>query len=309
MKKIFLIFLLLVPFCVLSQSQWYNLQLPAQGYSVQFPSVPTASDQTIPSEIGPLHMKMQMLDQSKDNSKSNMLYLANHTIYPNKYEAFKDTANLSVFYKEAINGAVTNVNGKLLTEKDIFYKEYPGKEIKIDYGNGYAIITARMFLIGYDMYMIQTITETAKDDNKEMDNFFDSFELIEKTKQTLMNNEFLGLRTTIYKVSDLNKAKEWYEKAFNTKAYFDEDFYVGINIGGYELGLLPDPNPSTPKTENVVAYWGVDDINKTYSHLIESGAVAHEEPTNVGGELMVASVKDPWGNAIGIIYNPHFKLP
>ena len=39
------------------------------------------------------------------------------------------------------------------------------------------------------------------------------------------------------------------------------------------------------------------------------GATMHEKPNNVGGELMVASVKDPWNNVIGFIYNPAFKLP
>ncbi|WP_372753316.1 VOC family protein [Labilibaculum sp.] len=123
-----------------------------------------------------------------------------------------------------------------------------------------------------------------------------------------MKKLFLGLRTTIYKTSDLAKAKEWYSKAFETSPYFDEEFYVGFSIGGYELGLLPEKDQLNSKADHVIAYWGVDDINKTYTHLLKSGAVMHEEPTNVGGELWVASVKDPWGNVIGIIFNPEFKL-
>ncbi|WP_035086333.1 MULTISPECIES: VOC family protein [Aquimarina] len=118
----------------------------------------------------------------------------------------------------------------------------------------------------------------------------------------------LGLRTTIYKVTDLEKAKEWYAKAFDTKQYFDEPFYVGFNIGGYELGLLPEEDVVENKTDNVLSYWGVNDIHKTYEKLLKLGAIEHEKPTNVGGELMVASVKDPWSNVIGIIYNPQFKL-
>lgn len=117
----------------------------------------------------------------------------------------------------------------------------------------------------------------------------------------------LGLRTTIYRVNDLNKAKAWYAKAFQVEPYFDEPFYVGFNIKGYELGLLPEEG-QTSKGENVLSYWGVDDIQKIYKHLISLGATTHEEPTNVGGELMVATVKDPWKNIIGIIYNPAFKL-
>jgi lactoylglutathione lyase len=127
--------------------------------------------------------------------------------------------------------------------------------------------------------------------------------------KTKNSSNMLGLRTTIYKVANLNEAKEWYSKAFGTKQYFDEPYYVGFNIGGYELGLLPEENPNTNKAESVLSYWGVDDIEKAFARLIELGAIVHEKPTNVGGDLMVASVKDPWGNIIGIIYNPEFKLP
>lgn len=120
--------------------------------------------------------------------------------------------------------------------------------------------------------------------------------------------KILGLRTVAYFVSDLQKAKEWYANVFETKPYFDEAFYVGFNIGGYELGLQPEENPVTEKSENVLAYWGVEDIQKNYDRFISLGAVSHEEPKNVGGELMVASVKDPWGNVVGLIYNPYFNL-
>ena len=51
---------------------------------------------------------------------------------------------------------------------------------------------------------------------------------------------FLGLRTVVYKVSDLGRAKAWYTKVLGIEPYFDEPFYVGFNVGGYELGLDPD---------------------------------------------------------------------
>ena len=118
----------------------------------------------------------------------------------------------------------------------------------------------------------------------------------------------LGLRTTIYKVNDLTKAKLWYSQAFGTKPYFDEPFYVGFNIGGYELGLLPDDLEAKAKSANVLTYWGVNKIHEEYDRLLKLGASALEPPNNVGGEIVVAAVRDPWGNAIGIIYNPEFKL-
>ena len=120
------------------------------------------------------------------------------------------------------------------------------------------------------------------------------------------NSKILGLRTIIYKVSDLEKAKEWYTQILNVKPYFDQSFYVGFNIAGYELGLQPDEN-LTEKSESVFTYWGVEDIDTFYNNLISLGAIAFEPPSDVGGNIKMATVKDPWGNIFGIIYNPHFK--
>jgi lactoylglutathione lyase len=135
-----------------------------------------------------------------------------------------------------------------------------------------------------------------------------SQENIEQKDSLMGKSNVLGLRTVVYKVNDLTQAKEWYSKAFSIKAYFDEPYYVGFNIGGYELGLLAEENPPTEKTKSMVAYWGVNDIEKMYQHFISLGATEDEKPNNVGGDLMVASVIDPWGNVIGLIYNPEFKL-
>lgn len=101
-------------------------------------------------------------------------------------------------------------------------------------------------------------------------------------------------------------AKDWYARAFRVAPYFNEPFYVGFNVGGYELGLLPDDMPAAEKTANVLSYWGVDDIGAEVARFIELGAIEDTPPTNVGGEITVVTVKDPWGNAIGLIHNPEF---
>ena len=123
-----------------------------------------------------------------------------------------------------------------------------------------------------------------------------------------MAQKILGLRTTIYKVPDVNQAKEWYAKVFEVQPYFDQPFYVGFEIGGYELGLHPEETPVKDKAESVLTYWGVNDINAEFNRFISSGAAEHEAPNEVGEGIVVASVKDPWGNIIGLIYNPHFKV-
>ncbi|WP_202390795.1 VOC family protein [Flavobacterium sp. Sd200] len=124
-----------------------------------------------------------------------------------------------------------------------------------------------------------------------------------------MSTTLLGLRTTIYKVGDITAATKWYAEAFATEPYFNEPFYVGFNIAGYELGLQPDDTPANSKTENVATYWGVNDIDAEFKRFLSLGATAFEEPENVGGEIMTATVKDLWGNLIGLIFNPEFSLP
>jgi predicted enzyme related to lactoylglutathione lyase len=121
-----------------------------------------------------------------------------------------------------------------------------------------------------------------------------------------MSNKISGLRTAIYKVADITGAKKWYTLAFETEPYFDELFYVGFNIDGYELGLQPDETAATSKAESVAAYWAASDVDAAYARLISLGAAENESPQEVGGGIIVATVKDPWGNVIGLIFNPHF---
>ena len=118
---------------------------------------------------------------------------------------------------------------------------------------------------------------------------------------------FLGLRTVIYRVPDLDKAKAWFAEAFGVAPYFDEPFYVGFQIGGFELGLDPDADGVTVGN-SVVAYWGVADIDKAYARMLEHGAGSREAVKDVGGDIKVAAVTDPFGNVIGLIQNPHFKF-
>lgn len=112
----------------------------------------------------------------------------------------------------------------------------------------------------------------------------------------------LGLRTAIYPVTDLIAAKAWYTDVLGKPPYFDEPFYVGFSVGGFELGLIPD---GTPGTSGVQAYWGVDDAQAELKRLIELGARVLDDVKDVGGGIKVATVEDPYGNALGIIENPH----
>lgn len=124
----------------------------------------------------------------------------------------------------------------------------------------------------------------------------------------ILMRTYLGLRTAIYHVPDLDKAKEWYSGVLMTQPYFDQPFYVGFNVGGFELGLDPNMNGVTKGT-TVDVYWGIDDCKGEYNRLLEMGATAHHEPQDVGEGIIVATVLDPFGNVFGIIENPNFTLP
>lgn len=114
----------------------------------------------------------------------------------------------------------------------------------------------------------------------------------------------LGLRTVIYPAPDLAAAKAWYESVLGIKPYFDELFYVGFAVGGFELGLLPDAEASVAGAQTL---WGVTNADAEFNRLIDLGATVLENVTEVGEGIRVATVKDPFGNRFGIIENPHFK--
>ena len=115
----------------------------------------------------------------------------------------------------------------------------------------------------------------------------------------------LGLRTVIYPAPDLAASKAWFSDLLGAQPYFDQPFYVGYNVGGYELGLDPNADPAG----GAQSYWGVADIDAAYQRLLAAGARAHTEVTETGDGIRVAAVIEPGGAFLGLIENPHFRLP
>lgn len=108
------------------------------------------------------------------------------------------------------------------------------------------------------------------------------------------------LRTVINHVNDLAAAKEWYSKVTGLQPYFDEPFYVGFDINGFELGL--DPSMENIKEGNhSEAYWAVENARAAVEKFVAAGALLVQDVTNVGGPIQVAIVADPFGNHIGFI--------
>ena len=111
---------------------------------------------------------------------------------------------------------------------------------------------------------------------------------------------FKKLRTVIYHVDEIAKAKEWYIKITGIQPYFDEPFYVGFDINGSELGLDPDMS-NIDEGNRSIAYWSVDDIENVVQTLIANDATELLPVTGVGDGIKTAVVRDPFGNAVGLI--------
>ena len=120
-----------------------------------------------------------------------------------------------------------------------------------------------------------------------------------------MSNEgFLGLRTIVYPAPDLVALKAWYTAALGVAPYFDEPFYVGFDIGGYELGLDPNADPMV----GPITLWGVGDADAALEALVAKGATPAEPVHEVGDGIRIGTVRDPAGSVFGVIENPHFAV-
>jgi catechol 2,3-dioxygenase-like lactoylglutathione lyase family enzyme len=119
---------------------------------------------------------------------------------------------------------------------------------------------------------------------------------------------FLGLRTVKYTAKDLAAAKAWYEQVLGFGPYFDEPFYVGFNVGGFELGIVPDAAATDDRPEAGIAYWGVVSADMAFDRLLHLGATPFEAIQDVGGDIRIGAVRDPFGNILGVIENHGFKI-
>ena len=111
-----------------------------------------------------------------------------------------------------------------------------------------------------------------------------------------------GLRTVIYPAPDPEAARAWWTEFLGFGPYFDEPFYIGYEVGGYELGLLPGADPA----DGALTYWGVDDVTAAVAAATAQGAIEHAPVAQVGGGIVTATVRTPPGPILGLIFNPHF---
>ena len=125
-----------------------------------------------------------------------------------------------------------------------------------------------------------------------------------------------GLTTVTYLSDDVAAAVDWYAGLLGAEPYFSRSVegrlaYAEFRIGDYqhELGIIDRkfaaPGPPD-KVGGAIVYWHVDDVRAGFGRLLALGATAHEEPVERGPGFVTASVIDPFGNLLGVMYNQHY---
>ncbi|HKC68833.1 MAG TPA: hypothetical protein VKG26_11430 [Bacteroidia bacterium] len=163
-------------FAFTKSDSWYLVESKPFGFKIEFPVKPAEQTKVINSELGELNMNMFLYDASKAKD-DNLVYLASYTEYPKDAVDSDNKEVQKKMLRSGIDGAVNNVQGKLLSEKIITLDGFEGIEARIDFKNGMAIIKMRMYLVHNKMYILETITETSKESNKSVSKFLDSFKL------------------------------------------------------------------------------------------------------------------------------------
>lgn len=116
---------------------------------------------------------------------------------------------------------------------------------------------------------------------------------------------FQGFRTIIYPSKNLDSDKAFWTNVIGKPPYFEQPYYVGFNVGGYELGL--DPNGYAEGMTGPVGYWGVADIELAVKALKEKGLHLTSDIADHGEGIKTACFSDANGYPFGVIENPHFK--
>jgi predicted enzyme related to lactoylglutathione lyase len=120
-----------------------------------------------------------------------------------------------------------------------------------------------------------------------------------------------GFATISYWADDLDAARKWYAELLGVEPYFERPGYCEFRLGDYqaELGLIDGryaPAGSASGPGGAVTYWHVDDVRAALAKLLTMGAKEYQPYTERGVGFVTASVVDPFGNVLGIMYNQHY---
>jgi predicted enzyme related to lactoylglutathione lyase len=125
---------------------------------------------------------------------------------------------------------------------------------------------------------------------------------------------FRGLTTITYTADDVDQAVDWYREVLGIEPYFRREAdgrtaYVEFRLGDlqHELGIMDRRfAPTSTGPGSTITFWAVDDAQAAYDRLLSLGAESHMAPMERGEGFVTASVVDPFGNIVGVMYNQHY---
>lgn len=125
-----------------------------------------------------------------------------------------------------------------------------------------------------------------------------------------------GFATLTLWAADLPAATRWYTELLGVPPYYTSEAvgrgpgYVEFRIGDYqqELGIIDRrfAPPGISERGGVVCHWHVDDIEAAHARLLAMGAEPLQPITEHGVGFVTASVVDPFGNVLGVMFNQHY---
>ncbi|HEX7133665.1 MAG TPA: VOC family protein [Iamia sp.] len=125
-----------------------------------------------------------------------------------------------------------------------------------------------------------------------------------------------GLTTVNHFATDLAAARDWYTELLGIEPYFVREVdgapaYIEFRLGDHqhELGIIDSRFAPPGRSEapgNTMTYWAVDDVHASLERLVALGATPLQPPVEHGPGFVTASVVDPFGNTLGIMFNQHY---
>ena len=158
---------------------WVAFTSEEHGFEARFPANPLSSSQTIMADMGQLTLhRFEHKIRSSSADTSDKMYMVVHTTYPEGTVHSDNAAAQPQFFRNSIDGAVSNVKGKLISEQEITIDGYPGREVVIDYRNNFALIHARYYLVENQLFMLQAIVPGPLANDPSIRQFFNAFRLL-----------------------------------------------------------------------------------------------------------------------------------
>ncbi len=181
MKKTFILFATLLSTLALISfkpiDKWIKVE--TANCKIYFPQKPTGKSEIVNTAKGDLKINIFLYQATPAKNDDNLAYILSETEYPDSVMNSEKKDRLEAFFKNSIDGVVQRFNGTLIEQTVTTLNGYPGRQVKLGIQGGKAVMNIRFYLVKNRMFVLQTITQSGKEDNTSIEKFMDSFEINE----------------------------------------------------------------------------------------------------------------------------------